>query len=69
MTEPLDGDEKQEAEPPAHGRGDGMPTRHRLTLALLGVAGSAVIALLGAELERGRAWARLNYLELHEVKP
>lgn len=27
------------------------------------------IALLGAELERGRAWARLNYLELHEVKP
>jgi len=27
------------------------------------------ISLLGAELERARAWARLNYLELHEVKP
>jgi outer membrane protein TolC len=27
------------------------------------------LSLLSAELERGRAWARLNYLVAHEVKP
>jgi outer membrane protein TolC len=27
------------------------------------------INLLAAELERGRAWARLNHLIPHEVKP